>query len=215
MGLSGIVGGLFMFAGDMLYYYNPVSVNLKLNMAHGADIRIMLSGLTALFGTWFYLLGLGQVYFAFKPASALVRNTVFVSFVAILTAYGVVHGSYVAIAVSSKLALQYHLDMEAATALASNTNLLIRYFVYLPFAILSLVFIYQVWKQKTLYPRWIILFFPLIPFLINLIAGRNLTGSAFIIIEGGFYNLILIVFFAASTIVLWNPKQTTVKTDLK
>ncbi len=212
MGLSGIVGGLFMFAGDMLYYYDPVSVNLKLNMAHGADIRIMLNGLTALLGTWFYLLGLGQVYFAFRPAPALVRNTVLASFAAILTAYGVIHGNYVAIAVSSKLALQYHLDMEAATALASNSNLLIRYFVYPPFAVLSLVFIFQVWKQKTLYPRWIILFFPLIPFLINLFVGRYFTGSAFIIVEGGFYNLILIAFFVASTIALWDSKQTAVKT---
>ena len=204
MGISGLLGGLILFAGDMLFYYDPAGTNLKINMGHAADIRIMLSGITALLATWFYLFGLGQVYYAFKPARSAVRNIVIVCFAGILTAYGIVHAAYVAIAVAAKLAVQNQLDIETATALASSINQTLRLFVYPIFALLSFLFIYQVWQRKTLYPRWMILFFPLIPFLLRGIVGKFLSGSISIVIMGGYLNLILVLFFAASTIALWH-----------
>jgi len=204
MGISGLLGGLVLFAGDMLFYYDPSNANIKINMGNATDIRIMLSGITALFATWFYLLGLVHVYYAFKPTKPSVRNTLIVCFAGILTAYGIIHGAYVAIAATAKLAVEYQLDIEMATALASEINQTLRLFVYPLFALLSFLFIYQVWKRKTLYPRWIILFFPLIPFLFQGIVGRFLDGSIRIVIMGGYFNLILVIFFAASTIALWN-----------
>jgi hypothetical protein len=110
----------------------------------------------------------------------------------------------VAIAATAKLAAQYQLDIEMATALASKINQTLRLFIYPIFAILSFLFISQVWKRKTLYPRWMILFFPLIPFLFRGIIGKFLSGSIQIIIMGGYFNLILVLFFAASTLALWN-----------
>lgn len=65
-GLLGVLGGLLLFAGDMLIYYLPDSTNLLFNMGNVSERRIVLSGLTALFSAWFYTLGLGQVYFAFS-----------------------------------------------------------------------------------------------------------------------------------------------------
>jgi len=203
-GLAGILGGLVLFGGDMLFYFSLQSDDLKFNMGHTSDLRIQLSGLTALIAVWLYMLGLWHVYYAFKPASSAVRHTVLISFGSVLIAYGVVHGAYVAIAATAKLAVQNHLDMEAATLLAVQTNHLLRYFVYPPFAVLSAVFISQVWKRKTLYPRWIIIFFPLIPFLFQGLIIKVVSGPALIILGGGFLNLILVLFFTASTIALWN-----------
>ena len=176
-------------------------------MGNGSDFRVMASGLSALIASWLYLLGLGQVYYAFKPAKAVVRNIVVLSFGGILVSYGVIHGAYVAIATSAKLAVQNNLDMETATALATNTNNLLRLLIYPIFALLSLVFFAQVWKKKTLYPRWMILFFPLIPFLFQSLICKYLSGNIWIIICGGYYNLILVVFFAASAIALWKVKK--------
>ena len=207
MGIAGILGGLVLFAGDMLFYYDPININLKQNMGNASDFRIMASGLTALIASWLYLLGLGQVYYAFKPAKALARNTVAISFAAILISYGVIHGAYVAIAATAKLAVQNNLDIETATTLASEANNLLRLLIYPIFGLFSIVFIAQVWKKKTLYPRWIIPFFPLIPFLLQGILATVLTGSLRIIILGGFLNLILVLFFTASTIALWNTKS--------
>jgi len=207
-GLIGILGGLILFAGDMLFYYDSAGTDLKINMGHVSDLRIKLSAVSALFATWFYLFGLLQVDYAFKTASRTTKNIVILCFVAILSAYGIIHGAYVAIAVSSKLAAQYNLDIESVTTLATQANLLLRLFVYPVFAILSFVFIKEVWKRKTLYPRRMVFFFPLIPFLFQGILNKVLSGNIKIVIMGGFLNLILVIFFTASTILLrhHNPK---------
>jgi len=211
LGIFGIFGGVILLTGDILFYFDPVNTDLKANMGNATDMRIILSAITALFATWFYVLGVGQVYHAFKPSSAIARNTVVVTFAAILIAYGVIHGAYVAIATSAKLSVQHNIDMEAATALASKTNNILRLFVYPFFAVLTVVFITQVWKKKTLYPRWIIAFFPIIPFLFKGLFKKYLTGGTWIIFVGGFFNLILILFFIASTIALWNIKNVNKK----
>ncbi|RLD88350.1 MAG: hypothetical protein DRJ09_08580 [Bacteroidetes bacterium] len=207
LGIAGIMGGLVLFAGDMLYYYDGNSINLKLNMGHATDFRIIASGATALIATWLYLLGLGQVYFAFKPAKSRTRNLVVLSFAAILTAYGIVHGAYVAIAVSAKLAVQHKLDLETTTELASSANNLLRLFVYPAFAVFSYFFIVAVWKKKTYYPRWILPFFPLVPFLFRQLITGFFSGGMWVIVSGGFLNLILVLFFTASTVALWKVKR--------
>jgi hypothetical protein len=113
----------------------------------------------------------------------------------------------VAIATSSKLAIQNNLDLNESVLLASEANNALRLLVYPIFGLLSVLFIYQVWKKNTLYPRWIILFFPLIPFLIQDFICKNLSGNIWIIVCGGYLNHILIIFFTASTIALWNKKN--------
>ena len=204
MGICGILGGVILFTGDMLYYYDANNPNLLENMGNASDFRIIASGITALLAAWFYMLGLGQVYYAFKPTTAKVRNTVLISFGMILISYGIIHAAYLAIATSAKLSVQHQLDMDTATALASKANQLLRLFIYPVFAVLSYFLISQVWKRKTLYPRWIIFFFPLIPFLFQGVINKVLSGNLWIIIAGGFLNIILIIFFTASTIALWN-----------
>ena len=206
LGFTGILGGLIFLSGDLLFYYDPISTDLNMNMANASDTRIVISGITALFGTWFYVLGTGQIYYAFKTSSTLVRNIVIMCFTAIFIAYGIIHGAYIAIATTAKLSVQNNIDMMTATALATKTNNILRLFVYPFFIILSFVFITQVWKRKTLYPRWIIIFFPLIPYLFMGLFNRVLVGSIWIIIVGGYFNLILILFFTASTIALWNSE---------
>jgi len=49
-------------------------------------------------------------------------------------------------------------------------------------------------------------FFPLIPFLMQGFICKIVSGNIQIIICGGYFNLILAVFFTASTIALWNIK---------
>ncbi|RLD40228.1 MAG: hypothetical protein DRI86_15625 [Bacteroidetes bacterium] len=205
-GLFGILGGLMFFAGDLLFYFSPSSIDLKLNMANSSNNRIVLSGIVGLFATWFYVLGLVQVYFAFSPSKPIYRNVMIGSFAAILISYGVIHGAYVAIATSAKLALENNLDIEQAASLALETNNMMRLFIYPIFALMSYLFISEVWKKRTLYPRWIIVFFPLVTFLFKGAFANIPNNSLWIIINGGFLNLILVIFFAASTIALWNRK---------
>ena len=205
-GIFGILGGITLFSGDMLFYYDPTNTNLFENMGNASDSRIIYSTITALLASWFYILGVIHVYQAFKPTKPLIKNTVLICFAAITISYGVVHGAFVAIATSSKLAIENNLNLNEAVLLASEANNILRLIVYPIFGLLSILFIIQVWKKNTLYPRWIILFFPLIPFLIQDFICKNLSGNIWIIVCGGYLNHILIIFFTASTIALWNKK---------
>ena len=207
LGIFGILGGITLLIGDMLFYYDPTNTNLFENMGNASDSRIIYSTVTALLASWFYILGVIHVYQAFKPTKPLIKNTVLICFAAITISYGVVHGAFVAIATSSKLAIENNLNLNEAVLLASEANNILRLIVYPIFGLLSILFISQVWKKNTLYPRWIILFFPLIPFLIQDFICNNLSGNIWIIVCGGYLNHILIIFFTASTIALWNKKN--------
>jgi hypothetical protein len=204
LGIFGILGGLILFAGDMLLYYLPPSTNLLENMGIISDSRIVLSGLSALIAAWFYTLGAGQMYLAFSPAKKTIRNTASIIFAGILIGYGVVHGAYIAIATSAKIATQNQMDLQTTAKLAIDVNLAIRMLIYPLFAILSVIFIWQVWQKKTLYPRWMILFYPLLAFILKDLIINLFSENFRIIIEGGFLNLILVIFFTMSTVSLWN-----------
>ncbi len=206
LGLLGMLGGLTLFAGDMLFYYHPTQTRFLQTMSQASDTRIIASGITALVASWLYMAGLGQVYYAFKPAGHRVQWVVTASMGAILMSYGVVHGAYVGIATSAKLAMAHQLNLNEATALAVRTNNALRFMVYPVFALLSVVFLYAVWKKQTYYPRWMVVAFPLLPFLFKNFIVAQLLGLAYVVVAGGYLNLLLVLFFAASTLALWKPK---------
>ena len=205
-GIAGILGGLTLFAGDMLFYFSTQSDNVTLNMAHSSDWRITASAFTALIATWLYLLGLYSVYYAFRPATAKARWTVVLTFGALLVNFGIVHAQYVAIATSAKLALQNGLDIMQSAAFARHINDLLRLPGYLFFAVLSVVFLVNVWKGKTLYKKIMVLFFPLIPYIFLFVLKPALHGTAYVVVIGGYLNLLLVIFFTASTVMLWNKE---------
>ena len=152
-GIFGILGGITLFAGDMLFYYDPLNSNLFENMGNASDSRIIYSAVTALLAAWFYLLGVIHVYQAFKPSKTLVKNIIFICFAAITISYGVVHGAFVAIATSSKLAIQNNLDLNESILLASEANNVLRLLVYPIFGLLSVLFIFPSMEKKYSIPK--------------------------------------------------------------
>ncbi len=203
LGLSGILGSLVLFAGDMLFYYNGEKTDFVANMAAVSPERIIASGICALVGAWLYTLGSGQVYYAFQPARRWIRLTVFLAFAAVMIAYGVIHGAYVAIAVAARNAAQAGLPPEAMTDLATAVNNALRNITYLPFGIFTVLSIPAVWTGETRYPRWVLLFSPIVLFLLGDPVTGSLEGKLQTIIGGGYLNLILLVFFSSSTVALW------------
>lgn len=201
-GISGIIASLILFVGDMLFYYDGANTNLIANMANVSSNRVIISGLCALLSAWFYTLASGQLYYAFQPAKKIIQLTVFFSFMAIMIAFGIVHAAYIAIATSAKNAALQGLPPQSFTELALAANNALRLMTYIPFTIFTLLFIYAVWKKSTHYPQWILLFCPIIPFLLNDFIISNLDGKIHTIIAGGYLNLILLLFFTASTIAL-------------
>lgn len=206
-GIFGLLGGLILFAGDMLFYFNQESTDLVGNMSQVSDFRIKASAVSALLASWCYVLGLAHLNFAFSPAQPAIRKLIVLGFGSIFIAYGVIHGAFVAIATSAKLAMEHQLDLAESIILAREANDVIRAFVYPIFGIVSLFFLSQVWTRKTLYPRWILLVYPLTTLILfEFVISKLLSGAAWTIIMGGHFNLILLLFFAVSTIVLWNEE---------
>ena len=206
LGILGAIGGLVLFAGDMLFYYNGAETDLMKNMALASDQRIIASGVAALIATWLYVLGAGQVYYAFQPAKKWVRLTLFFSFLTIMITYGVVHAAYIAIATSAKISVELGMEASALTRLAVDANNMLRYIAYVPFGIFTVFFTFTVWIKASYFPRWVILFSPVIPFLFADVIIGSLQGEIKAIISGGFLNLILVLFFTASTIALYHKK---------
>tara|TARA_B100000767_G_scaffold85768_1_gene82437 strand:+ start:9584 stop:9949 length:366 start_codon:yes stop_codon:yes gene_type:complete len=118
-----------------------------------------------------------HVFNAFRPTKQSLRLLVLICFGFILIAYSIVHGAFIAIATSAKLSTEYNIDLDIAISLATETNQTMRKFVYPIFALLSFVFISQVWKRNTRYLRWIIIFYPLTPFLFQDVICKNIPES--------------------------------------
>ena len=212
LGFSGMLGSLVLFFGDMLFYYNGAQTDFIANMSVVSSERIIISGISALISAWLYTLASGQIYFAFQPAKKWIRLTVFLSFLAVMIAFGVVHAAYIAIATSAKNAAEFGVTPNTLTELAISANNALRLLAYIPFGIFSILFVTTVWAKNTYYPRWLILFSPIIPFLLSDIIVSNLEGEIKAIVGGGYLNLILLLFFSCSTFALWRNK---IKTELK
>jgi hypothetical protein len=194
LGFSGILGSLVLFSGDMLFYYNGAETNIISNMSVVSSERIIISGISALISAWLYTLASGQIYFAFQPAKKWVRLTVFFSFLAVMISFGIVHAAYIAIATSAKNAVELGVTPNSLTNLAVSANNALRLLAYIPFGIFSILFATTVWTKKTYYPRWLILFNPIIPFLLADLIVSNLEGEIKVIVGGGYLNLILLLF---------------------
>ncbi len=97
--------------------------------------------------------------------------------------------------------------MQTSIVLAREANNLLRNIIYPIFGLLSIIFIYQVWRKQTRYPRWMVFFFPLLPFLLQGLIVDNLNGVLKVIIAGGYLNIIFALFFLASTISLWKKVE--------
>ncbi|WP_057833180.1 DUF6796 family protein [Colwellia sp. TT2012] len=212
LGFSGILGSLVLFSGDMLFYYNGAQTNIISNMSVVSSERIIISGISALISAWLYTLASGQIYFAFQPAKKWVRLTVSFSFLAVMISFGIVHAAYIAIATSAKNAVELGVTPNSLTDLAVSANNALRLLAYIPFGVFSILFATTVWTKKTYYPRWLILFNPIIPFLLADLIVSNLEGEIKVIIGGGYLNLILLLFFSCSTFALWRNR---IKADIK
>ncbi len=204
LGLAGMLGAITLFAGDMLYYYSPDGgLSPAQTMATVSQTRLLAGGVSALFAGWLYLLGAGQFYLALRPAGKAIALVAGACFAATMVSYAVAHAAYFSIAIGAGLAQELHSSLPDATRLPwQYFELLIR-ITYAPIAVATILFIYALLKGRSHYPRWILPLFPTFPFLIEGLLLRPLEGTWLTILGGGFLNLIMLLFYAASTIALW------------
>ena len=204
-GIAGILGALITGGGDLLYHYVPGSQQPPAErMAGLPQARLVAAGVLGLLGSWLYLLSVFHIYFAFLPVGSSFAISVSITFALVAVAYGVGHASYYAIGSGAKLARANGLDIVAAAQSGGALFSRIVMITYIPVAIASLLMLYGILSGRSSYPRWLVLFLPIVPYLLRTPILKIVGGSAREILRDSYDNFVFLVFFLVSTIVLWN-----------
>jgi len=203
-GIAGILGALTTGIGDLLYNHIPGSTQtLFQKMSSLPQKRLVMAGVLGLIGSWLYFFGAFHLYYAFLPVGNNFALAVGVSFALVAIAYGVDHASYYAIGSTAKVARENRLDLEAAGKLGEALFSRLVLITYVPVAIVSLLTIYGVLSGRSAYPIWMVVFLPIVPYLLRVPVLKILHGTVHELVRDSYDNFVLLVFFIVSTMVLW------------
>jgi hypothetical protein len=204
-GLAGILGSILFMAGDLLYNHVPGSRNsITMKMSGLPDSRLLTAGTLGLIGCWLYALASYHLFLAFRPVGELFAVFVFASFGMTMICYGVSHAAYFSIATGAKVAATLGSDVESGGKLGNIFFNRMVYITYIPVVISSLMMCYGIVSGKSMYPRWMVIFLPVIIYLLKIPVTRILKGRLKEIINDAYDNFVLFIFYIISTAVLWN-----------
>lgn len=205
LGIFGILGAILFIAGDLLYNHVPGSKkNPAEKMSTLPESRLLNAGTLGLLGCWLYTLASAHLYIAFQSVGSTFGVVVFLAFAAVMICYGISHTAYFAIASGAQTAVRLGSNAEIGGKLGNSFFQRLVYITYIPVAIASLMMIYGILSGRSLYPRWMVLFLPVVIYLLKTPVVRLLKGRLREIINDSYDNISLFVFFTISTIVLWN-----------
>ncbi|MFH1524397.1 MAG: DUF6796 family protein [Chloroflexota bacterium] len=204
-GLSGVIGSILFIFGDLLYNHVPGSKNTPAEkMSRLPASRLLNAGTFGLIGCWFYTLASLHLYIAFRPAGNIFAFIFLIAFAATMICYGISHAAYFAIATGAKVAAKLGSDAESGGNLGNAFFKRMVNITYIPVAIFSLMMIYGIVTGRSMYPRWMVVFLPIVIYLLKTPVVRILKGRLQEIINDSYDNIVLFVFYVLSTIVLWN-----------
>jgi hypothetical protein len=204
-GISGILGSILFIFGDLLYNHIPGSkTSLTVKMSGMPGSRLLNAGTLGLIGCWFYTLASMHLYLAFRPAGDVFAFIFLLAFAATSICYGIVHTAYFAIAAGAQVAAQLGSDAESGGKLGNAFFQRVTYIAYIPVAIASAMMLYGILAGQSMYPRWMVVFLPIVIYLLKTPVTRILKGRFKEIINDSYDNIVLFVFYVLSTVVLWN-----------
>jgi len=208
-GLSGILGAIIFICGDLLYNHIPGSTaSPVIKMSKLTEPRLLNAGTFGLIGCWFYVLGSMHLYLAFRPVGDIFAFIFLLAFGAVMICYGISHTAYFAIAAGAQVASKLGSDPETGGKLGNAFFQRLVYITYFPVAISSLLMVYGIVSGKSLYSWWMIFFLPVIIYLLKTPVVRLLKGYFRELVNDSYDNLVLFIFYAISTVVLWNGLVT-------
>jgi hypothetical protein len=173
-------------------------------MSRMPESRVLNAGTLGLVGCWFYTLASAHIYIAFQPVGTTYAMIVFLTFAAVMICYGITHTAYFAIASGAQVAAQLGSGAESGGKLGNAFYQRLVSITYLPIAITSVMMFYGIVAGRSMYPRWMAAFLPVVIYLLKTLVIRLLKGRLREIINDSYDNLVLLVFFVLSTSVLWN-----------
>ncbi len=204
-GLAGIIGALCFICGDLLYNHVPgSSASPAVKMGSLPLLRLLNAGVLGLIGCWLYALAAWHLYLAFRPAGEVFAVVLFLAFGAVMICYGISHTAYFSIAAGAQVAAAAGVDSETGGSLGNAFFQRMVTITYIPVAISSLMMLYGMVSGRSLYPRWMVVFLPVILYLLKALVVRILKGRLRELVNDAYDNVVLLVFYLVSTLVLWN-----------
>jgi len=204
-GISGVLGSILFITGDLLYHHVPGSSKSPAEKMSGvSESRLLNAGILGLTGCWLYTLASVHLYIAFLPAGTAFAFAVSAFFAAIMIGYGMGHTAYFSIGSGAQVAVRLGATAESGAKLANTLFQRVVYIIYIPVVIASLMMVYGIVSGRSLYPRWMVVFLPVLIYLLKTPVVRILRGRLREILHDSYDNFTLFVFYVVSTIVLWN-----------
>jgi hypothetical protein len=205
LGISGIAGSILFICGDLLYGYVPGSTDSPaIKMSRLPEKRLLAAGTLGMVGCWFYTLASLQLYIAFRPGGELFALIINLAFAAIMISYGISHTAYFSIASGAQAAVALGSPAEVGGRLGNTFFQRLVYITYIPVVIASVLMLYGIVTGNSMYPRWAVVFLPVLIYLLKTPVTWILKGHLQELVRDSYDNLTLFVFFVVSTIVLWN-----------
>jgi hypothetical protein len=204
-GLSGVIGSILFIFGDLLYGHVPGSnKSPAVKMSEMPGSRLLNAGTLGLIGCWFYTLAALHLYIAFRPAGEVFAFILLLAFGAVMLCYGISHTAYFAIAAGAQVAVKLGSEAESGGKLGNAFFQRLVNITYIPVVLSSLMMLYGILVGRSMYPRWMVVFLPIVFYLLKTPVTRILRGTLREIINDSYDNFILFVFYVLSTVVLWN-----------
>jgi hypothetical protein len=204
-GITGIFGSILFILGDLLYDHIPGSKDSPaLKMSKMPGVRLISAGTLGLVGCWFYTFASLHVYLAFRPAGDIFAFIFLLAFAATSICYGIGHTAYFAIAAGARAAAQLGSDAESGGKLGNAFFQRVMYITYIPVAISSMMMLFGIVTGRSMYPRWMAVFLPIVIYLLKIPVTRVLKGNLREIVNDSYDNIVLFFFYILSTVVLWN-----------
>jgi len=205
LGISGIFGASLFICGDLLYNHVPGSRETPtVIMSKLSSGRLIAAGILGMLGCWFYTLAAFHLYLAFRPLGDVFAFIFLLAFGVTGICYGIGHTAYFAIAAGAQVATRFGSDADSGGQLGNAFFKRVTTITYVPVIIASLMMLYGIVTGHSLYPRWMVIFMPIIIYLLRKPVLLVLKGHLQEIVRDSYDNMVLLVFYVLSTIVLWN-----------
>jgi hypothetical protein len=207
-GLSGLLGALLFFSGDMLFYGYVGSgagfpAGMLATVATDSSTRLSVGGLLGMPAACLCIVGFWHVRGNVKHSSPFLRELIFLSFAAMMVAGSAIHTLWAA----KGLAIKYCSDGSApcsAVTAALRSYWSVAYNIgSAPGYVGAVLLVLLVAFGKTRYPKWTVLANPAILLLLSPLADATPAPVGAILV-GGFTNLTIAVFFLASLVTTWH-----------
>jgi hypothetical protein len=195
LAISGILGSLLMFTGDMLLYYEPVSgadYDSIARMGTMPTDRLIAGGMVGPIASILSVIGGYMLYILFRPVNKIFAAVLFLSYAIMLIVGGTYHAMFPNFGFAGRLpeSLQAP-QIELIKTYLNN----IYSIMFIAGTVWTLVLFYLVLFKKSLYPIWLLLFTPTLLLLLAGIVKNHIPYPVGGVIYGGWLNLCFVLYF--------------------